>query len=79
MNPRTLRHVLLAGVMLVLGLVALPGCSKKTVNTPRANLRPTVELTNAPVSKDVNNPYFYAYRLNWSGEDPDGRIDHFEY
>ena len=79
MTSKTLRHMLLAGVILVLGLLALPGCSKKTLSIPKPNERPTVELTNAPVSKDPKAPYFYAYRLNWSGEDPDGRIDHYEY
>src|SRR5438067_5114724 len=43
------------------------------------NLRPTVELTAAPAVRDSTAPYFYAYRMDWSGNDTDGRIDHFEY
>src|SRR5262249_49290475 len=41
--------------------------------------RPSVEFTNAPVALDKNNEYFYAYRINWSGNDPDGRVDHYLY
>ena len=42
------------------------------------NQRPTVNLTQAPLRADSTR-YFYAYRINWSGYDPDGRIDHYEY
>jgi hypothetical protein len=62
-----------------LGAAALCGCSTKVSGTLLPNQPPTVELTNAPISADVHNPYFYAYRVNWSGTDPDGRIDHYEY
>lgn len=79
MSSKSLRHALAAVTLMLLGALALPGCSKKTGGILVPNRPPTVELTNAPVSKDPANPYFYAYRVNWSGEDPDGRIDHYEY
>ena len=82
MNPvtsKSLRFAALAAVLVALGAAGLSGCSTKVSGTLVPNQPPTVELTNAPVSKDVSNPYFYAYRVNWSGNDPDGRIDHYEY
>ncbi|MEO7868966.1 MAG: hypothetical protein ABIU54_15115, partial [Candidatus Eisenbacteria bacterium] len=55
------------------------GCSKGGgTGVLHPNQRPTVTLTQAPLRADSTR-YFYAYRLNWSGYDPDGRIDHFEY
>lgn len=80
MNANSMRTALMAGALVVLGSIALTGCSKKDiVTTSKPNVAPTVELTNAPVSPDRSNPYFYAYPVNWSGNDPDGRIDHYEY
>ncbi len=80
MNAKSLRTALVAGALVVLGGLALAGCSKDKLKTTRfTNVPPSVELTNAPVSADRSNPYFYAYRVNWSGNDPDGRIDHYEY
>jgi hypothetical protein len=43
------------------------------------NLPPSVQFTQAPVSTDPADRAFYAYRVFWSGDDPDGRVDHFEY
>src|SRR5262244_1102427 len=79
MNARSVRLAILAVALALLGLVSLPGCSKKAGGTLLPNERPTVELTNAPVAADRSNPYFYAYRINWSGNDPDGRVDHYDY
>jgi hypothetical protein len=79
MIPSSLRNVLVAGALIVLGALALTGCGKKPGGTLLPNVRPSVELTNAPVSPDRSNPYFYAYRVDWSGDDPDGRVDHYEY
>ncbi len=80
MTPKSLRAGLVAGVMIVLAGLALSGCSGKIIGGALVpNQRPVVELTNAPVQADRSNPYFYAYRVNWSGNDPDGRIDHYEY
>jgi hypothetical protein len=41
------------------------------------NQRPTIEVTQAPVS--TTQPFFYAYELRWAGYDVDGHIDHFRY
>ncbi len=60
-----------------LGLLVLlaGGCSSKIDEVFRDNLSPEVRLTQAPVS--TTDPYFYAYRMNWVGYDPDGRVDYF--
>lgn len=80
MRNRSLRAALVAGATAVLAALALVGCSKDKLSTTRfTNQPPTVELTNAPVSADRSNPYFYAYRVNWAGNDPDGRIVRYEY
>src|SRR5947207_2349879 len=79
MVHRSRRNALAAAALVLLGILALPGCVPKPVGLLIPNQRPTVELTNAPVSPDRSNPYFYAYRVNWSGQDPDGLIDHYEY
>lgn len=44
---------------------------------PAPNERPRVTLTAAPVNEADTS--FYAYELHWSGFDPDGRVDHYEY
>ena len=53
------------------------GCSKSLRNALLPNLEPSVQLTSAPY--DTTGRYFYYYRLNWIGNDPDGRVDHFVY
>lgn len=64
----------------LVALLALSGCaSKKIGGVLLPNQRPTVELTNAPTQADRSNPYFYAYKVNWSGYDADGRVDHYEF
>src|SRR5262249_49323732 len=79
MNARSVRLAILAVALAAFGLVSLPGCSKKAGGSLLPDERPSVELTNAPIAADRSNPYFYAYRVNWSGNDPDGRVDHYEY
>ncbi len=65
-----------AGIALAaLVAASAAGCSEKLVHMPIANERPTVTLTSAPV--DTSSAVFYAYKINWSGYDPDGRIDHY--
>jgi hypothetical protein len=61
-------------VPLLLALVA-GGCSSKVSDVFLPNTGPEVRLTLAPVS--VQTKYFYAYRMNWTGFDADGRIDHY--
>lgn len=41
------------------------------------NQPPTVTLTQAPAT--TTQPYFYAYEIFWTGYDPDGAVDHYEY
>jgi hypothetical protein len=65
----------LAG-LLIAGL-SIVGCSKKVTGMFVKNKPPTVRLTSAPY--DTTNRYFYAYKLNWIGDDPDGRVVKFVY
>ena len=63
----------------VIALVALVGvgCSKKITSALIPNQRPDVFLTGAPVARDPARPDFYAYTMQWVGNDPDGRVDHY--
>src|SRR5574339_122029 len=75
MKSNSLRTALSAAALLVLTGLGLTGCANKDIaGTLVPNQRPAVELTNAPVAPDRSNPYFYAYKVNWSGNDPDGRV-----
>jgi hypothetical protein len=56
-------------------LLSAAGCSHKIDTVFLNNMIPEVRLTQAPVS--TQDQYFYAYRMNWVGYDPDGRIDHY--
>jgi hypothetical protein len=74
-------RITLMGVLaaLVIGALAIAGCSKKTVDRLIPNIRPTVRLTAAPTDQSRATPYFYAYKMNWIGDDPDGRVSYFLY
>ena len=61
--------------LLGLSILGAAGCSKSIDTVFRENIRPEVRLTQAPVNSQ--DQYFYAYRMNWVGYDPDGRVDHF--
>jgi len=54
----------------------LSGCSREAIPL-LPNVRPTIEVTQAPVN--ANQPFFYGYELRWAGYDVDGSIDHFRY
>jgi len=70
----------LAAALLAAALHAATGCSsEKLGGTLLPNLPPDVEFTHAPIGPDRSQPDFYAYRVFWSGNDPDGRVDRFEY
>jgi len=70
----------LAAAPLVLATLLLAGCASKEIQGILApNQRPSVEFTNAPVAADRSSPYFYAYKINWSGNDPDGRVAYYLY
>jgi hypothetical protein len=69
------------GALVMAGLIAaaalLAGCSKSLKNNFLPDIPPTVTLTSAPY--DTTGRYFYAYKLNWLGNDPDGRVVSFVY
>ena len=68
----------LAALALFVVSIGLSACSKKmSALDPGPNTRPTLEVTQAPVSS--TEPFFYGYELRWAGFDVDGRIDHFRY
>jgi hypothetical protein len=59
-------------------LLLLTACTP-IVKALHPNQRPSVHFTLAPVVADRKEPVFYAYRVFWAGDDPDGRVDHFDY
>jgi len=65
-------------LLVALAAALAVGCdTKPKVVVQKTNQRPTVELTSAPFND--GSAYFYAYRLNWSGYDPDGRVVKYVY
>src|SRR5689334_8205184 len=65
---------------LLMASLLAQGCGPYPVVGPLvSNLRPSVEFTRAPISASPNQPEFYAYRVYWAGDDPDGRVVRFEY
>ncbi len=70
----------LRGAALLAALAAFGalGCEKSVMmGTFVANQRPRVTLTAAPVG--TADTAWYSYHVYWSGEDPDGRVERFEY
>ncbi len=57
--------------------LGLTGCSEKVIDRFLPNLQPDIRLTQAPINS--SDRVFYAYRMNWVGSDPDGRVDYFLY
>ncbi len=77
MNIRTLMRATLVVAGLALALFA-GGCGKKAgVLRLIPNERPRVTLTAAPVNEA--DTAYYAYKISWSGYDPDGRVSYFLY
>jgi hypothetical protein len=74
MNQLRRTAVLAGGALGLLAWCAI-GCSKKVTPIYLRNEPPTVRLSQAPV--DTSGRYFYAYRMNWVGFDPDGRVDYY--
>jgi len=74
MKPEPMTAAARRAIPILLALVA-GGCSSKISEVFLPNQGPEVRLTLAPVS--TQDRYFYAYRMNWVGFDPDGRVDHF--
>ena len=83
MSASTTRRALVAAALLI-GLPLVAGCGNGLRTTPIENLAPTVRITEAP--RDTNavctgelGESCYALTVSWSGFDPDGRVDHYEY
>lgn len=77
MKRQLLGRAVVSAVAVLLALSGF-GCSKKAgIHSLIPNERPKVDLTAAPV--DSRDTSFYAYRVNWSGTDPDGKVDRFQY
>lgn len=77
MNFRHLTRATLVVASLALALFA-GACGKKPgVLRLIPNERPRVTLTAAPVNEA--DTAYYAYKLNWSGYDPDGRVAFYQY
>jgi len=70
-------RVALAAASALLALASLGCDSSPMVGAFVPNKRPTVQLTAAPAS--VADTAWYSYHMYWSGNDDDGRVDHFEY
>lgn len=71
-------HAAAVRLFCAFGLLSLvSGCSEGVKGVFMQNERPTLDLTQAPVS--TTDRYFYYYRMNWIGNDPDGRVDHYLY
>jgi hypothetical protein len=70
-------NIIRPGLLLFAFAAALGGCANPRGPVTIANIPPTVRLTQAPL--DDGGAYFYAYRLNWIGNDPDGRIASYVY
>jgi hypothetical protein len=68
---------LVAAIGLLSAAALLDGCSKSLKSLLVPNQPPTVRLTSAPF--DTTGLYFYAYKLNWIGNDPDGQVVYFLY
>jgi hypothetical protein len=65
-------------VLAALISLAVFGCSKKAgLHSLIPNRRPTVVLTSGPIF--ASDTVSFSIVLRWSADDPDGRVDHFEY
>jgi hypothetical protein len=77
MKSRIFARLAGLAIALVIALAAF-GCSKKAgIHTLIPNRAPTVEITAAPV--DTSEKASYSVHIQWSGDDPDGRVDHYEF
>ena len=71
-------QVVFAALLLSVTAFLVAACSKKAVVLPTLpNARPTLEVTQAPIT--TTQPFFYGYEIRWAGYDTDGRIDHYRY
>jgi hypothetical protein len=67
-----MKSILFTAALLTLCAVAL-GCSRKLVQSVQPNQAPTVALSTSRLPTTSE----YQYRVQWTGSDPDGRVDHY--
>jgi hypothetical protein len=77
MNAR--RFLILLYLLVAAGAALFTGCARSGVDRKMdvPNQPPVVTLTSAPFND--GSAYFYAYRINWSGYDPDGWVVKYQY
>jgi hypothetical protein len=74
-----MRKILLSSMIIALmaAAVLLAGCSNGVyTGTPDENKEPEIWLSSGPVEGDTTG---YQVHFYWSGWDPDGEIEHFEF
>jgi hypothetical protein len=57
-------------------VVALAGCGKSQSGAAFGNLRPSIEISDSPITGDST---FYSVRINWFASDPDGQVTRYIY
>ncbi|MFN8586945.1 MAG: hypothetical protein U0704_04010 [Candidatus Eisenbacteria bacterium] len=77
MNIRNFTRAIFAIACVFLALVAFGCGGNKDAIRLIPNERPRVSLTAAPVN--TADTAYYAYKISWSGFDPDGRVSYFLY
>lgn len=76
MTSRSWRAAAALAPLIALALLSL-GCTTDDLHLLLIQQRPTVVLTAAPIG--VADTAWYAYDIQWSGNDPDGSVERFEY
>ena len=71
-----IRPMLRSLALLVVALATMAGCGKSGDPFVVEPLRPTVEITFAPIERDSVS---YSVRINWAGSDADGQVVGFQY
>jgi hypothetical protein len=74
--PRPTRYAALRLLSLAALALALAAC--ETTRNLMPDQPPTVTLTSGPIDT-VSAPQSWLVDIAWTGNDPDGRIDHYEY
>jgi len=75
---RSIRPQRLAAAVAVVFSIALASAACETTRNMVPDQLPTVTLTSGPIDT-VSAPQSWLVDIGWTGTDPDGRIDHYEY